>query len=517
MNSRRQFTRNLSFSALAITAATPTQAQTSAIFQHGVASGDPLLNRVIIWTRISTMGGDDVIPVDWFISDEPTMSRILQRGTTSTNAGFDYTVKVDVTRLDPNTTYYYRFAVRGSLSPIGRTKTLPVGSIDRLRFAVASCSNYPYGYFNAYRAIARRADLDVVLHLGDYIYEYANGQYGDGTPLNRIPSPNKEIVTLADYRQRYAQYRTDADLQEAHRQHPWIVVWDDHESTNDAYVDGAENHTPATEGDWSTRRAVAIQAWFEWLPVRENPYLDGQIYRNFRFGNLMDLVMLDTRLEGRSQQVASNNPAIASPNRTLISSEQESWFFSQLNNSRDRGTRWRFVGQQVMMSQLLGTDGPLNTDQWDGYLASKTRFLQHLATNSIQNAVILTGDIHSSWGNEITANPFTGSYQAQAVEFVTPAITSPGIDDRAQATGFQAQISATHPHVKYIELFRRGYLLIDLDRDRAQAEWYHVRTITQRSNEEELGRVLRTASGESKLAVTTSASTPRTNGAPLLP
>lgn len=517
MNSRRHFTRNLSFGALALTTASPTQAQGSSVFQHGVASGDPLLNRVILWTRISPGGGDEVITVEWIISDEPSMRRVLQRGFTSTNPGFDYTVKVDVTRLEPNTTYYYRFSARGAFSPVGRTKTLAAGSIDRLRFAVTSCSNYPYGFFNAYRIIAKRNDLDVVLHLGDYIYEYGNGTYGDGTKINRVPSPNKEIVTLRDYRERYAQYRGDLDLQEAHRQHPWIVVWDDHESANDSWVDGAENHTVATEGDWSTRRAVAAQAWFEWMPVRENPYIDGNIYRNFRFGNLMDLVMLDTRLEGRMQQLPTGNPALASPDRRLISAEQESWFFQQLNNSKDRGTRWRFIGQQVMMSQLFGADGPLNTDQWDGYPASRARLLDHLGRNAINNAVVLTGDIHSSWGNEITANPFAASYKAQAVEFVTPAITSPGIDDRAQATGLQSQISATHPHVKYLELFRRGYLLIDVDRDRAQAEFYHVKTITEKSEEEELGRVLRTADGETQLRPAATSSLARNNAAPLAP
>lgn len=380
-----------------------------------------------------------------------------------------------------------------------------MGSVDRLRFAVTSCSNYPCGFFNAYRLIAKRNDLDVVLHLGD------------GSKINRMPPPNKETVTLADYRQRYAQYRGDADLQEAHRQHPWIVVWDDHESANDSWVDGAENHTTASEGDWSTRRAVAAQAWFEWMPVRENPYMDGNIYRNFRFGNLMDLVMLDTRLEGRMQQVPTTSPELANPARRPLSAEQEAWFFQQLNNSKDCGTHWRFVGQQVMMSRLWGADGPIYTDQWDGYPAGRARRLEHLGCNAINSAVVLTGDIHSSWGNEISANPFTGSYKAQAVEFVTPAITSPGIDDRAQATGFQTQISGTQPHVKYVELFRRGYLLLDVDRDRAQAEFYHVRTITGKSEDEELGRVLRAANGETQLSPATTASLARNNAAPLAP
>lgn len=497
---RRCFTRALP--AAGVSFAASAGAQTASPFRHGVASGDPLPNRVILWTRVTPSTGEDFVPVEWQMAEDPAMNRVVQRGLTYTNPGFDYTVKVDVTRLNPGVTYYYQFSVRGALSPVGRTRTLPLGAVDRFRAAVCSCSNFPYGFFNAYRMIANRADLDCVIHLGDYIYEYGNAQYGDGTRINRVPAPDREITTLADYRQRYAQYRSDPDLQEAHRQHPWIVVWDDHESANDAWAEGAQNHTPASEGDWNVRRAVATQAWFEWLPVRENPFLDSLIYRTFRIGGLADLIMLDTRLAGRSQQVEPNSPALADPNRTLLGGRQESWFFQELSASQARGARWRLVGQQVMMGQLLGTDGnPFNTDQWDGYLASRGRLLQHLGAGSIQNVAVLTGDIHSSWGNEITANPFLPSgYTSQAVEFVTPAITSPGIDDRAQANALQAQIGATHPHVKYVELFRRGYLLLDIDRDRIQGEWYHVRTITERAAQEELGRVLASAAGEAKLA-----------------
>ncbi len=294
------------------------------------------------------------------------------------------------------------------------------------------------------------------------------------------------------------------------------MVWDDHESANDAWQSGAQNHTPASEGDWSARRAVATQAWFEWLPVRENPFLHSQIYRTFRFGNLMDLVMLDTRLAGRSEQVAGNNPAIASPGRTLLGSEQEAWLFAELSSSQARSTRWRVIGQQVMMGHLLGAEGaPVNGDQWDGYQVSRNRFLQYLATG-IDNVAVLTGDIHSSWGNEIAANPFAPGYQSQAVEFVCPAVTSPGIDDRAQATALQQQIGASHPHIKYVELFRRGYLLMDIDRDRIQGEWYHVATITERSTVEDLGQTLRAASGTPRL-VAGSASSARNNPAPVAP
>ncbi|GAB4368332.1 MAG: alkaline phosphatase D family protein [Bryobacter sp.] len=471
-------------------------------FAHGVASGDPLVDRVIIWTRVTPNSPDENFPVEWQIAADPGMRNVLQNGVTSTNSSFDFTVKVDVKRLDPGGTYYYQFSYRGALSPIGRTRTLPAGDIQRARMAVVSCSNHPFGFFNAYRIIANREDLDAVVHLGDYIYEYAEGTYGTGAPLGRIPVPNKEIVTLTDYRQRFGQYRLDPDLQEAHRQHPWICVWDDHESTNDSWFGGAENHQPETEGDWSQRRAVAALAWFEWMPVRENPFQNLGIYRNFRYGNLLDLTMLDTRLEARDQQVAANSPLIADPSRTLLGATQEEWLYRQLANSQGRGARWRVIGQQVMMGNLVGPDGILNPDQWDGYLGSRTRFLGFLAQQRINNVVVLTGDIHSSWANEIAVNPFapgTAAATRQAVEFVTTAVTSPGIEDPAQAVGLAQQLRATHPHIQYVDLQRRGYLLLDVDADRAQGQWYHLATIRERSTQESLAATYFAANGEARL------------------
>ncbi len=207
--------------------------------------------------------------VRWVVAADPAMKSIVARGEGPTAAARDYTVKVDVTGLLPSTTYYYRFEIDGARSPTGRTRTLAAGAATRVRLGVVSCSNYPFGYFNAYGALAKRPDLDAIVHLGDYIYEYANGGYGDGLPLGRVPSPDKEIVALADYRQRHAQYKTDPDLQEVHRQHPFIVVWDDHELTNNAWHGGAENHNPAEgEGDWFVRRNAAVQAFFEWMPIQ---------------------------------------------------------------------------------------------------------------------------------------------------------------------------------------------------------------------------------------------------------
>lgn len=255
------------------------------------------------------------------------------------------------------------------------------------------------------------------------------------------------------------------------------------------------------------------------MPVRENNVEGGQIYRTFRFGNLVDLIMLDTRLVGRDQQVPPDNPAIAAPARTLLGPDQEAWLYRRLSGSQARSTRWRVLGQQVMMAQLLGANGvPFNSDQWDGYIASRNRLLQYIGDNSINNVVVLTGDIHTSWGNEIAVNPFAAATATrQAVEFVTPAVTSPGIDNLAQATALEGQIGATHPHVKYVNLFRRGYLLVDVTRERAQAEWYHMRTITSRTPDQELARVLQAPSGESRLVVTAEASRPATNGAPFAP
>jgi alkaline phosphatase D len=372
--------------------------------------------------------------------------------------------------------------------------------MSRLRMAVVSCSNFPYGFFNAYRHLSQRADLDAVVHLGDYIYEYADGAYGSGASLNRVPFPNREIVSLSDYRLRYAQYRLDPDLQEAHRQHPWIIVWDDHESTNDAWKGGAQNHQPETEGDWETRKAAAIQAWMEWQPVRENVYEGGTINRTIRFGDLADLIMLDTRLQGRDQQVTSSSPALLDPTRTMLGREQETWLNRQLSGSKARGTKWRLLGQQTMMGHLLGTDGrPFNTDQWDGYPVTRTQLLNHLASEQIGNAVVLTGDIHSSWANEIAVNPFSPSMaERRAVEFVCTSVTSPGIDDPAQAAPLEAGLLQT-PHIKYVNLSRRGYLLLDVDADRAQAEWYHVRTIRMRSPEADFARAFKTDSGTNRL------------------
>jgi alkaline phosphatase D len=465
-------------------------------FLHGVASGDPLHDRVILWTRVTPARLQGSVAVQWRIAKDRNLRRPVAAGAAVTDPRRDYTVKVDVGGLDPGHTYYYGFRCEGVDSPVGRTRTLPQGAAAALRFAFVSCSNYPYGYFNAYRRIAERADLDFVLHLGDYLYEYALGEYAD--PLlagRRDVQPTTELLALADYRLRHALYKTDADLQELHRQHPMICVWDDHESANDAWRDGAENHNPEQgEGEWSVRRAVATRAYDEYMPIRTSPAGPQRIYRSFAVGSLADLIMLDTRLVGRDQQAAfkggvpslpMNDPTIQDPGRTLLGFEQEAWLNAELSRSKARGATWRFLGQQVMMAQLSepGQFGAntLNPDQWDGYDPARRRLFAHLAGNGIDNNVVLTGDIHSSWCNDLTTNPWDPAYFAGrqgilGVEFVAPAITSPGppVPPGLPPEVLAGLLVQASPHMKYVDLRRRGYGLIDADHERVQGEIWHV-------------------------------------------
>ncbi len=337
-------------------------------FSHGVASGDPLANSVIIWTRITPEreNSSDSVEVTWAVSEAADMSNPVKTGSVTTNSAKDFTVKVDVTGLDANTIYYYQFNnVNTDASAIGETVTLPEGNVASLKLAVCSCANYPAGYFNVYDKIAA-SDAAIVLHLGDYIYEYAVGEYG--TTANTIDqgrnhSPSKEIWTLADYRQRYAQYRQDSMLQAAHKAKPFICVWDDHELANDAYKDGAANHTDGDEGMFADRRAAAFQAYHEWLPIRTGNDLS-DIYRQFEIGDLVNLQMMDTRHVARTKPIdlvgdfpealAGDTDAfiaeISSSDRTLLGATQYNTVTSSMKNS---SATWQVLGQQVLMGRIL--------------------------------------------------------------------------------------------------------------------------------------------------------------------
>jgi alkaline phosphatase D len=497
--------------------------QERRIFRHGVASGDPLSDAVILWTRISAPAGatPDVL---WEIAADAAFKQVVVRGTTTTGEWRDFTVKIDATGLRAATTYYYRFRALGEQSPIGRTKTLPASNAERVRLALASCSNYPYGFFNVYARIAQRADLDAVLHLGDYIYEYANGTYGDGTKLGRASEPNREIVALSDYRVRHAQYKSDPDLQEVHRQHPFIVVWDDHEVANNTWREGAENHNPDRgDGGFVWRRAVAAQAFFEWMPIRQDRATrQPRIYRSFNFGGLADLIMLDTRVIDRDQHVARREDvaAVDDPNRSIIGRAQEEWLFSELAESKRAGVRWQLLGQQVMFAPLsLPGTTTLSTDTWEGYRPSRQRVMSAIADQKLSNVVVLTGDVHSSWAYDVPNNPWDG-YDASsgrgtvAIEIVTPAVTSPsGFGTPEQAAQRVEKMTKERPHLRYIDGLRRGYVVLDVTRERAQADWYYVPTVNEKSTAEEFGKGLVSVAGAPHLVPAGSPATPKPTAA----
>ncbi len=510
----RRISRRLFLSASSAAAALPLirtvrlDAQVEPVFRHGVASGDPLGDRVMLWTRVSVPGTTAV--VTWVMARDPKFARIVARGEQQTGANRDFTVKVDVGGLEPGTTYYYRFEAAKAQSAIGRTRTLPARGVARVRLGVASCSNYPFGYFNAYAALARRSDLDAVLHLGDYIYEHANGGFGDGTAIGRIPEPNHEILALADYRARHAQHKADPDSQAVHRQHPFIVVWDDHEFTNNAWSGGAQGHNPEKgEGDWFARRNAAIQAYFEWMPIREDRQaLSPLIYRTLKLGDLADLVMLDTRLVGRDLQAASREDvaSIESPTRSLLGPAQDAWLRGELAESKRNGARWQLIGQQVMFAPQSRPGQPTsNADSWDGYRVARDRVFDMIEEQKLDSVAVLTGDVHSSWAFDLPRRPFdnydpgTGR-GSLAVEFAGTSVTSystlgTGPDGENQLRG----ILKSRPHLHYVDGRYRGYFVVDLTRERLQADYFAMKTVLDRTPEERFAKGLAAPAGQMHL------------------
>jgi len=508
--SRRGFitTSGAALGALPLLRSIDSLAQVSnPVFRHGVASGDPLIDRVILWTRV-TPRTNGAQRVSWQVARDEKMSQVVAKGEVETGGARDYTVKVDATGLEAGTTYYYRFASSNEQSVIGRTKTLPRGGVSRVRLGVVSCSNLPFGFFNAYGCLAARRDLDAILHLGDYIYEYANGQYGDGARLDRVPSPNREILALADYRDRHAQYKLDPDSQAIHQQHPFICVWDDHEFANNSWSGGAQNHNNngEAEGPWTLRRRAATQAYYEWMPVRQaSPNLDGKIYRSFRFGDLATLVMLDTRIIGRDEQANREDiNAVESASRQLLGTEQESWLAEQFQTSVRNRSTWTLLGQQIVFAAQTAVRGQSpNTDSWDGYRAARTRVFDMVERAKIANFAVLTGDIHSSWAYDLPRDPFAGYDKSTGkgslgVEFAGTSVTSPsnvGRDGEKQL----AAIRDSRPHLHYVDGRYRGYFIVDLTSQRLQADYYAMATVEERSTRERFEKGFITESGRNHL------------------
>src|SRR5690625_4440792 len=429
-------------------------------FGYGVASGDPTADSVIIWTRFTPLvdgepalpgsGSGAPTPVRWTVSPTPECTEAIATGVVTTSPDSDHVVKVDVTGLDPYTEYFYVFTAAGESSEVGRTRTAPdePGTAHALRFAQVSCSNFTGGHFGTYAAIAERDDLDFVLHLGDYFYEYGNGddRYGPDELIGeRDHQPSHETVSLEDYRLRLAQYRADPHLREAHRLHPFITAFDDHEITNNAWSDGAENHDEG-EGDYAARMSAAFQAYTEWLPIRVDPATteDGTVFhRRFTYGDLADLSVVETR-QHRSEQVGSfvliggpdTNDELDDPDRHIMDPAQMEWLQDGLTAPR----RWHLVGNQVMVSplawpgQYMGeVQGSVmvNGDAWDGYRADQTSLLTHMARqpSTAGDTVILTGDIHSCWVEDLVADP--ESVLENAVRSYPPAARAAAEDRKS--------------------------------------------------------------------------------------
>ncbi|WP_435609015.1 alkaline phosphatase D family protein [Streptomyces sp. C10-9-1] len=516
------------FPAAAAAAGSATAADTRPAFLHGVASGDPLPDGVLLWTRVTP--GPDAVPgsgrgadtaVAWEVAEDRGFTRIAARGSLTARAAFDHTVKVDVRGLRPATDYHFRFTAGDVRSPAGRTRTAPApdSSGPGIRFGVVSCANWEAGWFSAYRHLAARSDLDAVLHLGDYLYEYGSGSYPSEKYTVRPHEPRHEILTLADYRLRHATYKTDTDLQALHAAHPVVAIWDDHEIANDAWSGGAENHTPGTEGDYAARVAAAKQAYFEWMPVRAST--EGTVYRRLRFGRLADLHLLDLR-SFRSQQAGVGSGEVDDPDRTITGRAQLDWLKAGLTAS---DARWQLVGTSVMISpvafgsmparllrpltELLGLpEGGLavNTDQWDGYTDDRRELLAHLTDRGVENTVFLTGDIHMAWANDVPVRASTYPLsRSAATEFVVTSVTSDNLDDLLHVAPntlslvAETAVKAANRHVRWVDMDAHGYGVLDVTAERTQMDYYTVSDRTRKDATTAWARSYRTRSGTQKV------------------
>ncbi|MBS0041435.1 alkaline phosphatase D family protein [Shewanella sp. M16] len=520
-----------------------------AQFLHGIASGDPAVDAVILWTRVTPESEGDV-KVSWQVASDAAFSQLVTTGETVTNASRDYTVKIDARGLRAGQTYFYRFMTGDKTSVVGKTRTLPEGDVSSVKLAVMSCANFPAGYFNVYELAAAQDDLDAVVHLGDYIYEYARGGYASehAAELGREVLPANELLTLSDYRTRHGQYHTDASLQKLHAKVPFITVWDDHEVANDTWRDSAENHNEG-EGDFAVRKEAALQAYFEWLPIR--PWREGnheEIYRSFSYGNLIDLHMLDTRVLARDKQLDYADymdpttgsfagdrflADVTSTTRTMLGLTQLLWLQGTLLQSTGK---WQVLGQQVLMGKMslpaaiatqqmsipqfamLGALAklaaraaandptltaqelqylqanqalltpeviallqlpaiPYNLDAWDGYAYEREVILGTAKSKNL-NLVVIAGDTHNAWANEL--KDVNGD--TVGVEFATSSVSSPGLEyylnlPAEQIPATEAAIVELVPDLKYANLKDRGFMTLTFTADEVRSDWHYVDTI----------------------------------------
>ena len=527
--------------ASAALAATPLAARSFGTgFTHNVASGEPSATSVLLWTRFVAESETQLV---WQVSTSEDFTRPVAEGSIAASPERDWCAKGIATGLAPDRWYFFRFiAPDGTTSPVGRTRTLPQGPTAKFRLAVFSCANYGFGWFNAYAHAAEANDCDLAVHLGDYIYEYAAGTYPDRNQATagRVLEPANEIVTLTDYRLRYATYRADPDLQRLHQVLPMIAVWDDHESANDSWQDGAQNHQSDTEGDWATRKAIAKRVYREWMPVSDAPYAAYQV------GDLATLFRLDTRLEGREQQFSleqvlagKRDPQAAlaaleafrdgdwaNPARQLLGAAQESWLAGGLKDSTASGTAWQVLVQQVLIGNLksplslvnqLG-DGlpdfvrqrlnaaamaskaglPLNMDAWDGYPAARARVFE-AALAADANLLVLAGDTHNGWAFELGHNG-----ASVGVELGVCSVSSPGFETYlsfVKPGDLASALVAENAQLQWADTSQRGYMAVELTPTRAVTEYRFVAGVKQRSAKLAGTKVIASEKGSGKLAV----------------
>ena len=511
------------------------------VFRHGVASGDPDATSVVLWTRLTHQGTAQGL---WEVSATPGFDTVLASGPFTTDANRDHTVKVLVDGLEPGGVYYYRFRLGETLSPLGRARTLPTGRVERLGIALASCSNYAFGFFNAYDAIARDANVDFVLHTGDYIYEYG-GKDGWGADvarsIGRTHAPLHEIVSLADYRTRHAQYKTDLGAQAMHANHTLMACWDDHESANNPWTGGAQNHQPATEGDWAARRAASIRAYFEWMPVREPEWLSVkgrsrmQFWRGYSFGDLATLHTLETRHTGRAKQIEYMDHAasiadaasaetfrrdvLGAPNRPILSPDCEADLSAAITASVATGQPWRIIGCPMVIGRIevpdvaklgivpdpfarlaavispeelakLAADPAVSlawkgryrlpdyTDAWGGYPWAREQLYTLSRRAGAGDLVFLSGDSHSFWVNRLADD----QGRPAGIEFGTAGISSPG-DFMDSGFGPATSVAldkayAEHiPEVQWTDNMHQGYVRVEFGREAGLASFVAVDTV----------------------------------------
>ncbi|WP_108789772.1 alkaline phosphatase D family protein [Erythrobacter sp. Alg231-14] len=527
--------------ASAAIVATPSSARSYGNgFTHSVASGEPHATRVLLWTRFVA---DADTMLEWQVSETEAFSQIVSSGEINASAERDFCVKAIADGLTPDHWYFYRFtAPDGSVSPIGRTRTLPEGPSSKFRFAVFSCANYGFGYFNAYAHAAEANDVDLAVHLGDYIYEYGGGTYpsaGQRHP-DRMVAPESEIVALADYRLRYATYRADPDLQRLHQVLPMIAVWDDHESANDSWKDGAQNHQSDSEGEWEVRKGIAKRVYREWMPVSDEPYA------SYDVGDLATLFRIDTRIEGRDEQFSvgkviegQDTPEsmvaaltefrdtdYVDPARQLLGAAQETWLAQGLSESTARGATWQVLVQQVLMGKLASPPAlldllggnvpefirrrltasalasqaglPLNMDAWDGYPAARDRVFES-ALDADANLLVLAGDTHNGWAFDLAHDG-----RRVGVELGVCSVSSPGFETYLAMVPPEQMASLVieaNDELKWADTSQRGYMTIELTPTRATTEYRFTSGIRQRSTQLAGTKVITSEAGSKTLSV----------------